>query len=56
MEKVNILPIVIGKLGAVTKHLKSNLEKLRIDVATETVQKAGLLGTARILSRVLNIS
>ena len=32
------------------------LEKLGIVVGTETFQKAGLLGTARILRRVLNIT
>ena len=56
VEKVNIFPIVIGTLGTVTKILKSYLEKSGIDVGTETVKKTGLLGTARILRRVLDIS
>ena len=55
VEKDNILPVVIGTLGTVTKHLKSNLEKLGFHVETETVEKAGLWGTARVLIRVLNI-
>ena len=50
------MPIVIGTLGIVTNKFKSELEKLGIGVGTETVQKAGLFGTARILRRVFGIS
>ena len=55
VEKVVILPIGIGALGTVTGNVKRNLEKLGINLSVDVVQKTGLLGTARILRKVLDM-
>ena len=51
--KVTIMPIVIGALGTVTKGLLKGLEDLEVGGRIETIQTTALLGTARILRRVL---
>ena len=52
---VTIVPIVIGALGSITKDFKSWIDKLNIKSANvnAVVQKSALLGTARILRKVL---
>ena len=54
VKKVLIIPIVIGALGLVTKNLKSNIEIINFKNGIEPLQKACLLGTARILRKVLD--
>ena len=51
--KVTIIPTVIGVFGAVTKRLLKELEDLEVGRRMETIQTTALLGTARILRRVL---
>ena len=51
--KVTIIPIVIGAFGTVTKGLLKALEDLEVGGRVETIQTTALLGTARILRRVL---
>ena len=51
--KVTIIPIVIGALGTVTKGLVQGLGDLEIRGRVETIQTTALLGSARILRRVL---
>ena len=53
--KVTIVPIVIGALGIITKGLLKSLEDLEVGGRLETIQMTALLGTARILRRVLEI-
>ena len=53
--KVTIVPIVIGALGTITKALLKGLEDLEDGGRVETIQMTALLGTARILRRVLEI-
>ena len=48
--KVTIIPIVIGAFGTVTKGL---LKELEVGGRVETIQTTTLLGTARILRKVL---
>ena len=50
---VMIMPIVIGVLDTVTKVLVQALEDLEITGQVETVQNTSLLGSARILRRVM---
>lgn len=52
-RKVTVLPIVIGALGTFSKNLKTSLKKIGLD-CTLLLQKASLLGTARILRRTLD--
>ena len=53
MKKVTVIPVVIGALGAVSKEFDKWIEKIGIDLRTGHVQKTALLGTARILRKVL---
>ena len=51
MKKVEVIPIVVGALGAVSKKLDKWIEKLGIHIRIELLQKTALLGTARILRK-----
>ena len=51
--KVKVVPIVIGAFGKVPKALENNLGELEIRGRIETLQTTALLGSARILRRVL---
>ena len=55
MRKVEVIPVVIGALGTVTKHFEKWIEKLDLDLTIEALQKASLLGTARIIRKVLDM-
>ena len=50
---VTIVPIVIGALGTVTKGLLKGLGDLEVGGRVATIETTALLGTARILRRVL---
>ena len=51
--KVCIVPVVIGALGMVSKNISRYLEIIEFD-GLEKLQKACLLGTAKILRKVLH--
>ena len=53
--KVKIIPLVVGSLGAILKQFGNRLKQIGIIVGTAQVQKRVLLGTARILRKVLKI-
>ena len=53
-EKVEVIPIIIGALGAIPKTLKKNLEKIGVDLPIGLLQKNFLLGISNILRRVLS--
>ena len=53
--KVNIIPLVVGSLGAITKQFGNRLKQIGITAGIVQVQKTVLLGTARILRKVLEI-
>lgn len=57
LKKVEIVPIVIGALGAMSKHANSHWMKLQLENGSswKEAQKTTLLGTARILRRVLSL-
>ena len=48
-----VIPVVVGALGMVTNRLEGFVRKIGVDVSVGLLQKACLLGTARILRRVL---
>ena len=50
---VEALPVEIGALGSVTKEFDGWTEKLRLTGNVGVMQKTALLGTARILRKVL---
>ena len=53
--KVKIIPLVVSSLGAIPKQFGNRLKQIGIAVGTAQVQKTVLLGTARILRKVLEI-
>ena len=53
MQKVTIIPIVVGALGAITNRSGKFMQEIGIDIRIEHVQKTALLGTARLLRLVL---
>ena len=53
--KVKIIPSVVGTLVAIPKQFDNRLKEIGITAETAQVQKAVLLGTARILRKVLKI-
>ena len=54
VTKVYIIPIVIGALGTVTKNAAKYLEEIDFKSGLDPLQKACLLGTARIIRKVLD--
>ena len=55
LKKVNVIPVVIGALGLVSSKCKRHLEKLEKNIEMNIIQKIALLGTARILRKVLSL-
>ena len=53
--KVKIILLVVGSLGTIPKQFGNRLKQTGITVGTAQVQKTALLGTARILRKVLEI-
>ena len=53
--KVKIIPLVVGSLGAIPKQFGNRLKQIGITAGTAQVQKTVLLGTARILRKILEI-
>ena len=53
MKKVVLIPIVLGTLGTITTKFEIYIESLRIEIRIEHVQKSALLGTAKIIIKVL---
>ena len=52
---VEVVFVVIGALGNVTKEFYGWIEKLRIKNNVGVIQKTALLGTARIFRKVLEM-
>ena len=53
--KVKIIPLVVCTLGAIPKQFGNKLRQIGITAGTAQVQKTVLLGTTRILKKVLEI-
>ena len=51
--KAKVVPILVGVLGAVTPNLSKHVDAIGVTTRIELLQKAALLGTARLLRRVL---
>ena len=51
--KAKVVPNVVGALGAVTPNLSKHLDAIGVTTRIELLQKAALLGTARLLRRIL---
>ena len=55
LKMVDVVPVVIGALGRITKEFDGWIEKLRIRKDVGVMQKTALFGTARILRKVLEM-
>ena len=55
MRKVEVIPLVVGALGAIPKGLNKSLQNIAIRIRPGHLQKTSLVGTARIRRRVLEI-
>ena len=53
--KTKVVPIVLGALGTVPLRLKGNLKDIGVDTSITLIQKSALLGSARILRKVLEM-
>ena len=53
--KTKVVPIVVGALGTVPLRLKANLKGIGVDTSITLIQKSALLGSARILRKVLEM-
>ena len=55
MQKVIVVPLVIGVLGAESVNFTEYLKRIGVNVRLEVIQKTTLLGTAKILRKVLSL-
>ena len=55
MQKVFVVPVVIGALGAVSVNFKEYMKRIGVNVRLDVIQKTALLGTAKILRKVLSL-
>ncbi|XP_072169447.1 uncharacterized protein [Diadema setosum] len=53
--RTKVIPIVVGALGTTPKQLRRHLDDVGVPDRVQTLQKAALLGTARILRKVLEV-
>jgi hypothetical protein len=51
--KCDIIPVVIGATGIVTKCLKKTLEAVPGKHSIESLQKTAVLGTSHVIRKVL---
>ena len=50
---VIVTHVVVGALGMVTMNLQRSLQEIGVSLSTEFLQNEALIGTARILRKVL---
>ena len=55
MRNVEVIPAIIMALGTVTKHFEKWIDKLDLDQTSEALHKLCLLGTTRIIRKVLDM-
>ena len=53
IRHLKVVPVVVGALGVISNRLDARLEKLGVTIRTGLLQKTALLGTARILRKLL---
>ena len=55
LKKAKVVPVVIGALGSVSKNFDKWMEEIGIHIGIGTLQKTALLGTSRILRKVMEM-
>ena len=53
--RTKAIPIVLGALGTIPLRLKENLRTISVNKSIELIQRCALLGSARILRKVLEM-
>ena len=53
--RTKVIPIVVGALGTIPLRLEENLRTIGVDTSIELIQRSVLLGSARILRKVLEM-
>ena len=53
--KTIVIPVVVGALGTVKKEMVEKIEKVTNRATVTEIQKICMLGSARILRKVLSI-
>jgi len=53
IRHLEVVPVIVGALGVVSNRLGALLEKLGVTIRTGLLQKTALLGTAKILRKLL---
>ena len=54
LRRVTVVPIIVGALGTVSKDIEKWLAEIGVTCRLESLKRACLLGTARILRKVLD--
>ena len=55
LKKVEVVPVIVGALGGISKGFTGRMDTLCIKLNVGVVQKSVLLGTAKILRKVLDM-
>ena len=55
MQKVIVVPVVIGALGAVSVNFKKYMKQIGVNVRIEVIQETALLGTAKIPRKEMSL-
>ena len=55
MKSVTVLPVVLGALGAVSQRFAGFVNEVGTNIKLEIIQKTALLGTTRLLRKVLSL-
>ena len=53
--KSEVIPVVVGALGTIKKGMVENIKRVSARATTTETQKISMLGSARILRKVLNV-
>lgn len=53
VKKVDVIPIVVGALGAVSQRVENFIQRIGFNIRVEQLQKTKRLGTTSVLSKVL---
>ena len=53
LRSVEVIHVLVGALGSVSKRIGQYLGQIRIDIRIELLQKTDLLGTAKMLRKLL---
>ena len=53
--KTKVIPVVVGVLGTIKKGMVENIKRISERATVTETQKISMLGSARILRKVLNV-